>query len=79
MPIYCFVGVLYWVLSGQVWSSGRIFTGTLIFKDNDAPRYVLGFIVAATSFVAGVTVLIYRLVCVLENRKRDQVWDGGGI
>ncbi|KAJ5195905.1 hypothetical protein N7449_006384 [Penicillium cf. viridicatum] len=38
---------------GIVWI--RIFTGTLIFKENDAPRYVLGFIVVVvTSFVAGV-------------------------
>lgn len=44
----------------------------MISKDNDAPRYVLGIIVVVTAFVVGVTVLIYRLVCVLENRKRDQ-------
>lgn len=44
----------------------------MIFKDDDAPRYVLGFVVIVTSFIAGITVLIYRLVCVFENRKRDQ-------
>lgn len=33
---------------------------------------MLGFIVAVTSFVGGVTVLIDRFVCVWENRKRDQ-------
>ncbi|KAJ5813008.1 hypothetical protein N7447_010031 [Penicillium robsamsonii] len=49
------------------------FTGPLMFKEIDAPRYVPGFIVVVvTSFVAGVTVLIYRFVCVRENRKRDQ-------
>lgn len=31
-----------------------------------------GFIVVVTSFVAGVTVLMYRFVCVGEIRKRDQ-------
>ncbi|KAJ5783075.1 hypothetical protein N7457_004849 [Penicillium paradoxum] len=49
------------------------FTGPLLFKETDAPRYVPGFIiVVVTSFVAGVTVLAYRYLCVRENRKRDQ-------
>ncbi|OJJ81315.1 uncharacterized protein ASPGLDRAFT_177023 [Aspergillus glaucus CBS 516.65] len=49
------------------------FTGPLIFEEKDTPRYVPGFItVVVTSFVAGVTVLIYRFVCAWENRKRDR-------
>lgn len=39
----------------------------------DAPRYVPGFItVVVTSFAAGITVLLYRFVCVRENKQRDQ-------
>ncbi|KAJ6118470.1 hypothetical protein N7471_013090 [Penicillium samsonianum] len=53
-------------------SQAAIFAGPLIFKENDAPCYVPGFIVVVTSFVAGVTVLMYRFVCVGEIRKRDQ-------
>lgn len=38
----------------------------------DALRYVAGFItVVVTSFGAGVTVLVCRLICVRQNRKRD--------
>ncbi|KAJ5690689.1 hypothetical protein N7462_005081, partial [Penicillium macrosclerotiorum] len=49
------------------------FTGPLVYEENDAPRYVPGFItVVVTSFAAGITVLIYRFVCVWENRKRDE-------
>ncbi|KAJ5371301.1 uncharacterized protein N7496_007393 [Penicillium cataractarum] len=49
------------------------FTGPLVYKEMDAPRYVPGFItVVVTSFAAGITVLLYRFVCVWENRKRDE-------
>lgn len=48
------------------------FTGPLVYKTKDAPRYVPGFItVVVTSFAAGVIVLIYRFICVWENRRRD--------
>ncbi|CAI7661842.1 unnamed protein product [Penicillium manginii] len=49
------------------------FTGPLVYQTKDAPRYVPGFItVVVTSFAAGILVLVYRFVCVWENRKRDQ-------
>lgn len=49
------------------------FTGPLVYKTNDAPRYVTGFTtVVVTSFAAGLIMLVYRFVCVWENRKRDQ-------
>ncbi|KAJ5525284.1 hypothetical protein N7494_011934 [Penicillium frequentans] len=49
------------------------FTGPLVYKTKDAPRYVPGFItVVVTSFAAGVIVLIYRFICVWENRHRDE-------
>lgn len=48
------------------------FTGPPVYKTKDAPRYVPGFItVVVTSFAAGVIVLIYRFICVWENRRRD--------
>ena len=49
------------------------FTGPLVYKEKDAPRYVSGFVVVViTSVVAGVIFLVYRLVCVMENRARDK-------
>ncbi|KAB5529060.1 major facilitator superfamily domain-containing protein [Coniochaeta sp. 2T2.1] len=49
------------------------FVGPLVMKKQDAPRYVPGFIVVVvTSIAAGLLVLVYRLVCVLHNRKRDK-------
>lgn len=49
------------------------FTGPLVYKTKDAPRYVPGFItVVVTSFAAGVIVLIYRFICLWENRRRDE-------
>lgn len=47
--------------------------GPLLFKPEDAPRYAPGFIaVAITSAVAAVLALVYRMVCVWENKKRDK-------
>ncbi|KIW92743.1 uncharacterized protein Z519_06591 [Cladophialophora bantiana CBS 173.52] len=49
------------------------FTGPLLFKDQDAPRYVPGFqAVVATAAAAAVLSLIYRFVCVWDNRRRDK-------
>ncbi|KAJ5098036.1 hypothetical protein N7532_005037 [Penicillium argentinense] len=49
------------------------FTGPLVYREANAPRYVPGFTtVVVTSFAAGIIMLIYRFVCVRENRKRDQ-------
>lgn len=52
------------------------FVGPLIFREKDAPRYVPGFIaVVVTAFLAGVLAVVYRFVCVRDNKKRD----GAGI
>lgn len=47
--------------------------GPLVFKPQDAPRYVPGFIVVVvTSVAAAVLALVYRLICIHENKKRDR-------
>jgi hypothetical protein len=39
----------------------------------DAPRYVPGFVaVVITAIVAAGFIAAYRLVCILDNRKRDK-------
>ncbi|RVX66329.1 hypothetical protein B0A52_09760 [Exophiala mesophila] len=49
------------------------FVGPLVFKPEDAPRYVPGFIVVViTAIIAGVLAIVYRFVCVWENARRDK-------
>ncbi|KAF2463898.1 MFS general substrate transporter [Lindgomyces ingoldianus] len=49
------------------------FVGPLVFKPADAPRYIPGFIVVTvTAIVAGLLALVYRFLCVWENRRRDR-------
>jgi len=49
------------------------FAGPLLFKPADAPEYVPGFIaVVATSIAAAVLSIVYRFLCVWENRRRDK-------
>ncbi|KAK5941166.1 hypothetical protein PMZ80_006443 [Knufia obscura] len=49
------------------------FVGPLIFKPADAPEYNSGFlIVTVTSIVAGLLAVVYRYVCIWENKKRDR-------
>lgn len=49
------------------------FVGPLVFKKADAPRYVPGFIVVVvTSLAAGFLAVVYRYVCVWDNRRRDK-------
>lgn len=48
--------------------------GPQVFRSQDAPGYVPGFIVVViTSIVAAGLGLVYRFVCVVENRKRDEM------
>ncbi|KAL3448314.1 major facilitator superfamily domain-containing protein [Aspergillus insuetus] len=48
------------------------FVGPLCFRTQDYPRYVPGFIVTVvTTVIAGILVLIYRFVCLHDNKKRD--------
>jgi hypothetical protein len=54
------------------WDSGN-FVGPLLFKPEDAPVYAPGFIaVLITAIVAALLSIIYRYVCIMENRKRDR-------
>ncbi|KAL4821219.1 major facilitator superfamily domain-containing protein [Aspergillus spinulosporus] len=49
------------------------FVGPLCFREQDYPRYVPGFVVTVvTTFVAGVLVFVYRVVCLRDNRQRDE-------
>ena len=49
------------------------FAGPLLFKPKDAPEYGPGFLaVVITSALAAVLSIVYRMVCVWENKKRDQ-------
>ncbi|KDN64778.1 putative allantoate permease [Colletotrichum sublineola] len=49
------------------------FVGPLVFRKEDAPDYVPGFIIVViTSLAAGVLALVYRFVCIWQNNKRDK-------
>jgi hypothetical protein len=49
------------------------FVGPLVFKTKDAPRYAPAFItVTITAILAGLIAIIYRYICVWQNKKRDQ-------
>ncbi|KAL1891709.1 hypothetical protein Sste5346_007458 [Sporothrix stenoceras] len=49
------------------------FIGPLVFKTKDYPRYAPGFtVVVATSVIAGVLALVYRFVCIWDNKRRDK-------
>jgi len=49
------------------------FTGPLLFKPQDAPVYAPGFVaVLITAIVASVLAIVYRYVCIWDNRKRNQ-------
>lgn len=44
-----------------------------MFKEEDAPRYVPGFIVVVvTSILALLLSLVYRFLCIYSNKKRDR-------
>jgi hypothetical protein len=50
------------------------FVGPLVFKPEDAPKYVPGFIITTiTSVVAALLALVYRFVCMWENKRRDKM------
>lgn len=49
------------------------FVGPLCFKKEDAPRYVPGFIVVVvTSIIAALLALVYRVMCMWTNKRRDK-------
>ena len=48
------------------------FVGPLVFRPQDAPRYAPGLIVVmATAATAAVLCMVYRVVVIMENKKRD--------
>lgn len=49
------------------------FVGPLLFKPQDAPAYGPGFVaVLATAIAAAALAIVYRYVCIWENRRRDK-------
>ncbi|RFU34895.1 hypothetical protein B7463_g1503, partial [Scytalidium lignicola] len=50
------------------------FTGPSLFQSQDAPRYKPGFMaVVITSAVSALLSVVYRLVCIWDNKHRDKV------
>jgi hypothetical protein len=48
------------------------FVGPLVFLESESPTYATGFAVTlATSAAAGILALVYRMVCIRENQKRN--------
>lgn len=49
------------------------FIGPLLFVEKDTPRYKPAFaVVTSTTAASSVLILVYRYVCVWQNRKRDR-------
>jgi predicted MFS family arabinose efflux permease len=49
------------------------FVGPLVFKPKDAPVYAPGFIVVlCTQIASAALILVYRFVCIWENKRRDK-------
>ncbi|KAF2181600.1 MFS transporter [Zopfia rhizophila CBS 207.26] len=49
------------------------FVGPLLFKTKDAPVYAPGFIaVLITAIITALLAIVYRFVCIWENRRRDK-------
>jgi hypothetical protein len=49
------------------------FTGPLLFKEADAPRYIPGWRATFGTTVAALTlVVVYRFFCLWENKRRDK-------
>ena len=50
----------------------------MISDQESAPKYASGFLITTvTSIVAAVLALIYRYVCVWENKRRDKKYGTG--
>lgn len=50
------------------------FTGPLLFKPKDSPRYGPGFEdTVITAVFAAVLAIVYRFVCIWENKRRDKI------
>lgn len=72
---YCLgkISIRFWLYKFILTDFLGNFVGPLLFKPVDAPRYVPGFVaVVITAIVAAGFVAAYRVVCILDNRKRDK-------
>lgn len=55
-------------------------TGSQIFKSGDAPRYVSGTVACAVCFALEFMLLVmWRVIYVLRNRRRQKQWEQDGI
>lgn len=55
-------------------------TGSQIFKSADAPRYVPGTVACGVCFgVQFFLLVLWRLVYVFRNRRRQRQWEQSGI
>lgn len=62
-----------WKRCSRLTANPGNFAGPLLFKPEDAPVYGPGFIaVLGTGIAAAVLAIVYRYVCIWENRKRDK-------
>lgn len=60
------------VITNKATDTGN-FVGPLLFKEADAPGYAPGFIATViTSIIAALLALVYRFVCIWENKRRDE-------
>ncbi|KAH7014120.1 MFS transporter [Microdochium trichocladiopsis] len=56
------------------------FVGPLLFKTEDAPGYGPGFLATVvTAVVVALLIIVYRFVCIWENRRRDRRGIGEGF
>lgn len=50
------------------------FVGPLLFKPEDSPVYAPGFIaVLITAIITSILIIVYRYLCIWENKKRDKM------
>ncbi|KAJ5794151.1 Major facilitator superfamily domain general substrate transporter [Penicillium paradoxum] len=79
LPRSALGGLLFPATFSQHWALGN-FAGPQAFRSEDAPHYNKGFIVVViTSFVAACLILVYRIICAMENRRRDKTGTAEGF
>lgn len=73
---YCLGELWYQLKATRRFDTNRLvgnFVGPLLFKPQDAPAYGPGFVaVLITAIAAAILIIVYRFVCVWDNRKRDR-------
>lgn len=66
------LGNFQWCIRSNSIAQGNII-GPLVYIKKDAPRYIPGFIVVViTALLAGVLAVVYRFICMRDNKKRDE-------